>query len=112
MPHLPAFVTNFEILRSQDYVLLSFGTPTGEVEQGRMLTEELQKLALTHPRFLEFAAAIAKMADVMRASAPPRRTTSQAQRQERRANDPEPDDPPAGGDAQNAGLSAGRPIRH
>lgn len=69
----PALVTNFEILRTQDYVLITFSTPTGEVANGRMQTQEVQRLALTHPRFLELAAALGQIAANMSASAPPSR---------------------------------------
>lgn len=62
MPSPPAFVTQYEILRSQDYVMITLRTPTGDVIDGRMQTQEIQKIALTHPRFLEFAAAIGQIA--------------------------------------------------
>ena len=78
----PILVTNFEIVRSQDYVLITFSTPTGEVANGRMQTQEVQRLALTHPRFLELAAALGQMAANMAASPPPPRP---APRQEPRA---------------------------
>ena len=58
VPSLPVFITNFEILRSQDYVMITFSTPTGEVVDGRMQTLELQRITLSHSRFLEFAAGV------------------------------------------------------
>ena len=64
----PAFVTQYEILRSQDYVMLTFSTPTGEVVDGRMQTQEIQRIALTHPRFLELAAAIGQIAGSIQAA--------------------------------------------
>ena len=115
MPQIPAFVTNYEILRSQDYVLLTFATPTGEVDQGRMITQEVQKLALTHPRFLEFAAAVAQMAAVMQsANAQPapaaRRAPSPGVRSERRAIGADRDDGAAS--AEPANDSATGVVRH
>lgn len=62
MPSLPVFITNYEILRSQDYVMITFSTPTGEVVDGRMRTVEVQRFTLSHSRFVEFAAGVAQIA--------------------------------------------------
>ena len=89
MPSPPAFVTQYEILRSQDYVMLTLSTPTGEVIDGRMQTQEVQKIALTHPRFLEFAAAIGQIAGNIQATAEAARVAAQAARlpEKRRISD-------------------------
>lgn len=62
MASVPVFITQYELLRSQDYVLVTFSTPSGEVIDGRMQTQEIQRVALTMPRFLELAAMFASMA--------------------------------------------------
>jgi hypothetical protein len=67
MPSTPVFVTQYEILRSQDYVLLTLSAPSGKVVDGRMQTDEVERVALTIPRFLEFAATLGQMADNIRA---------------------------------------------
>lgn len=66
MASAPAFITQYELLRSQDYVLITLSTPSGKVVDGRMETEEIQRVALTIPRFLEMAASLAQMADNIR----------------------------------------------
>jgi hypothetical protein len=67
MASTPVFVTQYEILRSQDYVLLTLSAPSGKVADGRMQTEEVERVALTIPRFLEFAATLGQMADNIKA---------------------------------------------
>lgn len=76
VPPLPAFVTTYEILRSQDYVMITFSTPTGEVRDGQMLTQEVQKLAFTYPRFVEFAAAVAQIERTIQLPQPAKRPSA------------------------------------
>src|SRR6185312_14865982 len=63
----PAFITQYEILRSRDYVLIAFSYPTGEITDGSMRTEEAQRIALTIPRFLELAGAMSQIAHSIQA---------------------------------------------
>ena len=72
MASSPVFITSYEILRSRDYVLLTFNSPTGEVVDGTMQTVEMQHVALTIPRFLELAGAMFQIARSIEASAQPR----------------------------------------
>jgi hypothetical protein len=67
MASTPVFITQYELLRSQDYVLITFRAPSGKVVDGRMQTDEVQRVALTIPRFLELAATLGQMADNVRA---------------------------------------------
>jgi hypothetical protein len=109
LPPFPALVTTYEILCSQDYVIITFSTPTGEVKNGQMQTQEVQKLALTLSRFLEFAANIAKISDTVRepaASVLPGPTNSRGQPPEK--DDPS-DDSPAG---ESISVNGGRIVRH
>ena len=92
LPALPAFVTTYEILRSQDYVLVTFSAPTGEVKDGQMQTQEIQKLAFTYPRFVEFAASIAQMASMVQAPPMPARREAPPSQREPRAIDGQDDD--------------------
>ena len=66
MASTPVFITQYELLRSSDYVLITLSAPSGQVQDGRMQTEDVQRVALTIPRFLEFAATMAQMADNIR----------------------------------------------
>ena len=70
----PVFVTQYEILRTSDYVLLTLSAPTGEVQDGQMGVQEVQRIALTYPRFLELTRLMAQIAGNMTAqpSAPAR----------------------------------------
>lgn len=61
----PVFVTQYEILRSSDYVLVTLSAPTGEVQDGRMGVQEVQRIALTYPRFLELTSLMAQIAGNM-----------------------------------------------
>ena len=92
LPPFPAFVTTYEILRSQDYVMITFSAPTGEVKDGQMQTQEIQKLAFTYPRFLEFAASIAQMASMVQVPSPAPRPPRPPTRREPRAIDAQDDD--------------------
>jgi|GEM_PF-6029956 hypothetical protein len=77
----PAFITQYEILRSRDYVLIAFSYPTGEITDGSMRTEEAQRIALTIPRFLELAGAMSQIAHSIQAANQPRpQTTAPAKR--------------------------------
>src|SRR4051794_35080480 len=75
MASSPAFVTQYEILRSRDYVLITFSHPTGEIVDGAMRTEEAQRIALTIPRFLELAGAMSQIAHSIQALNQPRPQT-------------------------------------
>lgn len=57
-----SFITQFEILRSSDYVLLTVCAPTGEVVDGKMGVVEVQKLSFTIPRFIELYQVMQKVA--------------------------------------------------
>jgi hypothetical protein len=72
MASSPAFITQYEILRSRDYVLITFSFPTGEIADGAMRTEEVQRIALTIPRFLELAGAMSQIAHSIQALNQPR----------------------------------------
>ena len=65
----PVFVTQYEILRTSDYVLLTLSAPTGEVQDGRMGVQEVQRIALTYPRFLELTRLMGQIAANMTAQA-------------------------------------------
>ena len=110
LPPFPAFVTTYEILRSQDYVLITFSAPTGEVKDGQMQTQEIQKLAFTYPRFVEFAANIAQMATMVQVPSPAPRPAQPPSRREPRAIDAQDDDDLR---SLEAGAQAsGRVVRH
>jgi hypothetical protein len=110
LPPFPALVTTYEILRSQDYVMITFSAPTGEVKDGQMQTQEVQQLAFTYPRFLEFAASIALIANRVEAPTRPARHKPTNPPREPRAIDGQDDDSPRPGDALTA--TGGRIVRH
>jgi hypothetical protein len=62
MPNMPVLVTQFQILKTRDYVLLVFGSPSGDVADGKIASEESYRLALTHETFKELAASMAATA--------------------------------------------------
>jgi hypothetical protein len=95
MAATPVFITQYELLRSQDYVLITLSAPSGKVADGRMQTEDVQRVALTIPRFLEFAATMGQMADNIRLAinaGRPAQPPSKTRRAERRAVGDAPDD--------------------
>jgi hypothetical protein len=58
----PVFITQYEILRTSDYVLITVSAPTGEVVDGKMQVQEVQQLALTLGRFVEMAGLMTQIA--------------------------------------------------
>jgi len=78
----PVFVTQYEILRTPDYVLLTLSAPTGEVQDGRMGVQEVQRIALTYARFLELTRLMTQIASNMTAqpAAAPRKGTDRGSR--------------------------------
>jgi len=91
MASTPAFVTQYELLRSQDYVLITLSAPSGKVVDGRMQTEDVQRVALTIPRFLELAQTMGQMADNIRQAlnaGRPARPSPQARRDAPRSPEP------------------------
>ena len=109
MSSLPVFVTSYEILRSQDYVMITLSTPTGEVVDGRMRTVEVQRFTLSHSRFLEFAAGVGQIAANIAGAASPVEpaTLAAARRAPRSAT--------LDGDDRQANLPQGCPdllVRH
>jgi hypothetical protein len=96
MASTPVFVTQYEFLRSQDYVLITLSAPSGQVVDGRMQTEDVQKVALTIPRFLELAQTIGQMADNIREAlnaGRPARPAAQARREGPRSTEPADEEP-------------------
>jgi hypothetical protein len=71
MASSPAFITQYEILRSRDYVLITFSYPTGELVDGAMRIEPAQRIALTLPRFLELTGAMSQIAQSIQAQLQP-----------------------------------------
>lgn len=104
---LPAFVTTYEILRSQDYVMITFSTPTGEVKDGHLQTQEVQKLAFTYPRFLEFARDIAQIANTAQAPLQPVHDAPTSSPREPRVLNGQGDDRPRPGGAVTVRI-----VRH
>jgi hypothetical protein len=58
-----AFVTKYEILRANDYVIITFSSPSGEVADGRLKTDEVARLAMTIPSFIDFVRTASQLAD-------------------------------------------------
>lgn len=58
----PVFITQYEILRTSDFVLLTLSAPTGEVVDGKMQVQEVQQVALTLGRFVEMAGLMSQIA--------------------------------------------------
>ena len=54
----PIFITQYEVLRTSDYVLLTLSAPTGEVVDGKMQVAPIQQMAFTLGRFVEMAGLI------------------------------------------------------
>jgi hypothetical protein len=102
----PALVTTYEILRSQDYVMITFSAPTGEVKDGQMQTQEVQKLAFTYPRFLELAANIAQIAATLQAPPPGRRVPTPLPVEDRAVS------AQSEGESRAGQAITGRVIRH
>jgi hypothetical protein len=100
MASAPVFAIQYELLRSQDYVLITLSAPTGKVVDGRMETEEVQRVALTIPRFLELSASMGQMADNIRQTlgagrtAPPSSAPRPAQARPPQASASDADDEP------------------
>ena len=93
----PVFVTQYEVLRTQDYVLITLSAPTGEVVGGTMQIQEVQRVALTIPRFLEMVGALSQIARNIETGAQPSKPKPQREprkgfEDEDRPREPEPRD--------------------
>ena len=71
----PVFITQYEVLRSDDYVLIRLNAPAGPVVDGRALTAEVQCIALTLPKFVQLAGVLSSMAASITGQAPARPAT-------------------------------------
>jgi hypothetical protein len=88
--------------------MITFSAPTGEAKDGQMQTQEVQKRAFTHSRFLEFAADIAKISHTIQAPSPAEgRDPTNARRQPTEVG--QADEGPRPGDAISA---TARIVRH
>jgi hypothetical protein len=67
----PVFITQYEILRTSDYVLLTLSAPTGEVEDGKMQVQPVAQVALTLSRFVEMAGLMSQIAKKIAGPSPP-----------------------------------------
>lgn len=97
MASTPIFITQYELLRSQDYVLITLSAPSGKVVDGRMETEDVQRVALTIPRFLELAQTMGQMADNIRQAlnaGRPARPAAQPRRETPRSAEPADEEEP------------------
>lgn len=92
MTSMPAFITQYEFLRSSDYVLVTLSAPTGEIVDGQMQVAEVQKVALTLPRFLEMAQLMGRIAQNIQNDAKASAATREKAGLERRSIDEDQED--------------------
>jgi hypothetical protein len=102
----PTFVTQYEILRTSDYVLLTLSAPTGEVVDGKMQVIPVHQISLTLQRFVELSRLMGGIAANIEAAAKPAAAgrIDRGQAPRRRSTDP--------GEGEAVALPADWVIRH